>query len=140
MTTEHHAKRTFRWVAVAVVVVVLVFVAVSLGFARRNHHLRMQRCADQMGPLVVQAADAEAVGQRLGTSGEEYVRSRQAELVQRVDAWRPGSNTLASVKQKADQSTSSRLYMDMEGGVIYVAFFDGAQRVKAYVCFEATSD
>jgi hypothetical protein len=138
--TDQDAKRAFRRVALAGLAAVVAFVAVSLGFARRSFHHRMQRCDEQMGPLVAQVASAEAVGQRIGTSGEEFVRGRQADLVQRAAAWRPGANALASIREKAAQSASSRLYMDVEEGVIYVAFFDETQHVKGYVCFEDHGD
>ena len=138
--TDQDAKRAFRRVALAGAVAVLIFVAVSLGFARRNFHRRMQWCDEQMGPLVAQAASAEAVGQRIGTTGEEFGRHRQDELVQRAGAWGPGSKTLARIRENAAQSASARLYMDVQEGVIYVAFFDEAQHVKGYVCFENHGD
>ncbi len=140
MTEQEDAKGALRRVALAIVVVVTVSAVVSLFFSRRNSIHRMQRCHDQMEPLVAPAASAEAVGQRLGTSGEEFGRGRQTELVQRVESLGPSARTLAGVRQKAGQSFSSRLYMDTEEALVYVAFFDDGQHLTSYVCVEDHGD
>jgi hypothetical protein len=130
--------RDVRRVAIVGGLLVLLFVVVSLGYARRTHYRRLQRCDEVMTPLVAQGAGPDVVGHHLGEAAATYPRRAQADLLERIAAWGPSRQARKKIADAAAQATTSRIYTT--GDLLFLAFYDESDKVRQYACLGDTGD